>query len=71
MRLFLKDADFQAFERIIEQTLETRPMRIVSYCLMSNHWHFMLWPENEGNHADGQGQASWRAPADGWCSTLA
>lgn len=24
-------------------------MRIVSYCLMSNHWHFVLWPENEGD----------------------
>ena len=45
MKLFLKDADFDAFERIIQQTLETSPMRILSYCLMSNHWHFVLWPE--------------------------
>jgi REP element-mobilizing transposase RayT len=37
MRLFLKDADFEAFERTIEKTLESRPMRICSYCLMSNH----------------------------------
>jgi putative transposase len=49
MRLFLKDDDFDAFERIIEQTLETRPMRILSYCLMSNHWHLVLWPENDGD----------------------
>ena len=28
MRLFLKDADFEAFERVIEKTLESRPMRI-------------------------------------------
>jgi putative transposase len=27
-RLFLKDADFEAFERVIEKTLVTRPMRI-------------------------------------------
>jgi len=39
MRLFLKNADFAAFERHIEKTLETRPMRICAYCLMSNHWH--------------------------------
>jgi putative transposase len=39
MRLFLKDADFEAFQRIIEKTLQTRPMRICAYCLMSNHWH--------------------------------
>ena len=51
MRLFLKDGDFEAFERIIEQTLETRPMRILSYCLLSNHWHLVLWPERDGDLA--------------------
>jgi putative transposase len=49
MRLFLKDADFEAFERTIEKTLESRPMRICGYCLMSNHWHFVLWPERDGD----------------------
>ena len=24
-------------------------MRIVSYCLLPNHWHFVLWPENDGD----------------------
>jgi putative transposase len=49
MRLFLNQADFAAFERIIAQTLETCPMRIVSYCLMSNHWHLVLWPKSAGD----------------------
>jgi putative transposase len=49
MRLFLKDADLEAFERTIEKTLESRPMRICAYCLMSNHWHFVLWPERDGD----------------------
>jgi putative transposase len=48
MRLFQKDEDYEAFERAIEKTLETRPMRICSYCLMPNHWHFVLWPEKDG-----------------------
>ncbi len=48
MRLFGKDADYEAFERIIEKTLESRPMRICAYCLMPNHWHFVLWPERDG-----------------------
>jgi putative transposase len=48
MRLFLTDADFEAFERTIAKTLETRPMRIVAYCLLSNHWHFVLWPRHDG-----------------------
>lgn len=49
MRLFVKDADFEAFERTIEKTLESRPMRICAYCLLSNHWHFLLWPERDGD----------------------
>jgi putative transposase len=51
-RLFLKDTDFEAFERIIEKTLVTRPMRICAYCLLSNHWHFVLWPERNGDLGD-------------------
>jgi hypothetical protein len=51
MRLFSKEGDFAAFERVIAKTLLTRPMRIVSYCLMSNHWHMVLWPEREGDLA--------------------
>ena len=49
MRLFLKEADFEAFERTIERTLQTCPMRICSYCLLPNHWHFVLWPERDGD----------------------
>ena len=49
MRLFLKDADFEAFERMIAKTLESCPMRIMAYCLLSNHWHLVLWPERDGD----------------------
>jgi len=38
MRLFMKDGDFEGFERCIAKTLQTRPMRILAHCLMSNHW---------------------------------
>ena len=24
-------------------------MRIVAYCLMSNHWHLVLWPQHDGD----------------------
>lgn len=51
MRLFLKDGDFEAFERTIAKTLLSCPMRIVSYCLMSNHWHLVLWPRHDGDLA--------------------
>ena len=48
-KLFFKDDDYLAFEQVIEETLEKRAMRILSYCLMPNHWHFVLWPENDGD----------------------
>ena len=47
--LFYSDADYLAFERVIRETLEKRPMRLLSYCLMKNHWHFVLWPQSDGD----------------------
>src|SRR5208283_2186026 len=47
--LFTKDEDFLAFERVVEETLRTRRMRLCAYCLMSNHWHFVVWPERDGD----------------------
>lgn len=47
MKLFYKNSDYEAFEGYLERTLDTRPMRICAYCLMPNHWHLLLWPEND------------------------
>src|SRR5271157_2967297 len=47
--LFTKEEDFLAFERIVEETLRTRRMRLCAYCLMPNHWHFVVWPERDGD----------------------
>jgi putative transposase len=49
--LFDKDSDFLAFERVLLETLRVRPMRVCAWCLMSNHWHFVLWPEKDGDLA--------------------
>jgi len=46
--LFTKDEDFLAFERVVEETLRTRRMRLWAYCLIPNHWHFVVWPERDG-----------------------
>ncbi len=45
--LFEKAGDYFALERIIDETLRTRCMRICAYCLMPNHWHFVLWPGHD------------------------
>jgi putative transposase len=51
MNLFRKDRDYEAFEQIIAKTLVTCPMRILAYCLLPNHWHLVLWPEQNGELA--------------------
>jgi putative transposase len=50
-KLFKNDSDYQAFENILIETLDRKAMRLCSYCLMPNHWHFVLWPENDGELA--------------------
>lgn len=49
--LFRSDRDYAAFEQILAETLETCPMRILSYTLMPNHWHLVLWPADDGDLA--------------------
>ena len=51
MTLFEKDGDYEAFERVLEETLEHRPMRLLAYCLMPTHWHMVLWPRADGHLA--------------------
>jgi putative transposase len=46
--LFEKDADYVAFERVVALALEKHPIRILAYCVMPNHWHFVLWPRRDG-----------------------
>jgi putative transposase len=49
-RILRTDGDYQALERILEQAAGRYPVRVLAYCLMPNHWHLVLHPE-EG--ADG------------------
>jgi putative transposase len=46
--LFEKAADYEAFERVLVEAMEENPTRIVGYCLMPNHWHFVVWPRADG-----------------------
>jgi putative transposase len=49
MLIFHAKEDFEAFHRVVEQTLRVAPIRICAYCWMPNHWHFMLWPQRDGD----------------------
>jgi len=51
MQVFEKNGDYEAFERTVGETLQETPMRICAYCVLPNHWHFLLWPEHDGDLA--------------------
>jgi putative transposase len=42
--LFDDEPDYQAFIKVLSEVLSLYPVRLLSYCLMPNHWHLLLWP---------------------------
>lgn len=47
--IFKKEKDFEAFEKILEEAKDKYSMLILAYCLMPNHWHFVLHPKENGD----------------------
>ncbi len=48
LRLFRKEADFRAFYDALLQAHARHPIRILAWCILSNHWHFVVWPRGDG-----------------------
>jgi hypothetical protein len=48
--------DFAAFVTILEEGRQRVKMRILAYCLMSNHWHI----EVPFRHAEISPDSAWR-----------
>jgi putative transposase len=46
--LFKKETDYAAFIKVLRQAKERQPMRLLSFCLMPNHWHLVLWAKDDG-----------------------
>jgi putative transposase len=46
--LFSKEADYDAFERVLHEAHERFPLDLFAYCVMPNHWHFVLRPKKDG-----------------------
>lgn len=42
--IFHKQGDARAFVELIREAKSRVPMRVLAFCLMSNHWHLALWP---------------------------
>lgn len=48
MQIFDDDNDYHAFERILARCLDLHPgVRLLTYCLMPNHWHMLVWPRGD------------------------
>jgi putative transposase len=45
--LFETPAAYVAFVELIEDTRLLRPIRVLAYSVMPNHWHLLLWPETD------------------------
>jgi putative transposase len=43
--IFRKQADYVGFERVLEEAFKREPLRILAYCVLPNHWHFVVWPK--------------------------
>jgi putative transposase len=48
-QVFHKPADYDAFVELLELACRKRPMRVLGYCLMPNHFHLVLWPSGDGD----------------------
>ena len=45
--MFKSDGDFGAFEKVLAEAVKRFGIRLLGYCVMSNHWHLVLWPAGD------------------------
>ena len=46
--IFHKPADFEAFEKILDEALDQFEIDLFAYCLMPNHYHLLVRPRADG-----------------------
>jgi len=49
LAIFTKEADFEAFERVLAEATARHDMRLLAYCVMRNHFQLVLWPKADGD----------------------
>ncbi len=47
--IFHKPEDYQLFENILEEVCDITTVDILGYTVMSNHWHLVIRPKNDGD----------------------
>jgi putative transposase len=48
MTIFESNADYEALEQVLEQAIERYGTELLAWCLMPNHWHFVVRPHEDG-----------------------
>ena len=48
-QVFHDDDDYAAFLNLLGRACRRRPMRVLAWCLMPNHFHLVLWPHGDGD----------------------
>lgn len=51
LQIFNSDEEYLLFEQTLEDAVEETGMRVLAYTLMPNHWHFLLYPHQDGDLA--------------------
>lgn len=49
LTLFETKEDYSIFESVLVEAVEKYQMRLIAYCCMPNHFHFVLQPKNDGD----------------------
>ena len=52
LTLFEKQEDYEAFERVLALAHERVHLGIFAYCVMPNHWHFVVCPKTDTQVTD-------------------
>ena len=47
--VFHKNADYARFTEMLGEAVERLDLRVLSWCLMPNHFHLVLWPYGDGD----------------------
>lgn len=48
-QVFHDEADYQGFMNLMAKASRRASMRVAAWCLMPNHFHFVLWPRADGD----------------------
>jgi len=64
--LFRTEKDYLAFYRCLILANQRHPLRLLDWCVMPNHWHFVTWPREDDDlsqffgHLSLQHATRWR-----------